>query len=849
MSSTFTSRSGSDARTAFSSFLRLAILAISFLALATASQAAPQTFNISGTFADGSSFGAGSAITLDLNNLTSSGVSNINLTLTGANPATFDNTAAIGWWQSYANSSVCSSTVTVYEVKLTQGGATVFLDFIVGNNNIVPGNTGVHTSYSPAAGGNFALTSPTCTGYLIPLVTAVNVSSSTLTVGTAATAFTPVTASGGVGTLSYSIAPALPAGLSMSSSTGTISGTPTVAAAATTYTVTVSDQASPVQTSAKGFSLTVNQASQTIVFTSTPPSNPTVGSTYTVSATGGASGNAVTFAIASGSTSGACTIAASVVTFTGAGTCIIAAAQAGNANYQAATAQQTITVQQASSSISFSSSSTSIMLGQLVTFTASVTPSAAAGTIDVKDDTGILCSATLVGGTATCSKSFGSGGSRQIRATYNGSAQFAAATSATVTVTVTDQTAKTVQTISRFMARRNDLIASNSFDGRRQIDRLEQFSAGAGGADVGRSGSIKDGHRTFADTGLSSFHRDSRMLQGDRLPSMAARTDDDTGRRGGGLPIMLQGDTDAGSRFSFSTSLSQVLRNQAEKESEQARQALGLDAGLVSAAALPRTPFDLWVEGRYATFGGLKTASLDGNFGLFTIGADYVVSSRLLVGAYVQLDRMTETDKTALTRVQSQGWMVGPYFTTRLLSNVYWQGRAGWGRSNVDVSPYQTYTDSFATERRLASTQLTGLWHFGPWTFSPAAAISYLTDKSDSYADTFGALIPSVTATLGQAKAGPELAYRFVTPAGAVIEPHGKAEVIWNFRNDTSANGFVGTDRQEATFSDARGRLELGVRAAAPGGVVIDVVGSYDGVGSAYNVVGGKAEVHIPFGQ
>ena len=57
--------------------------------------------------------------------------------------------------------------------------------------------------------------------------------------------------------------------------------------------------------------VTVNQgvqAGQVIVFTSTPPASPLVGGTYTVTATGGASGNPVTFSVDATSTAGACTV-------------------------------------------------------------------------------------------------------------------------------------------------------------------------------------------------------------------------------------------------------------------------------------------------------------------------------------------------------------------------------------------------------------------------------------------------------------------------------------------------------------------------------------------------------------
>jgi hypothetical protein len=85
---------------------------------------------------------------------------------------------------------------------------------------------------------------------------------------------------------------------------------------------------------------------QTITFTSTPPSNPTVGGTYQVTATGGPSGNPVFFLIDHSSTDGACSInhMTNTVSFKAAGTCTIDAFQAGNRSYLSATAQQSLTI-------------------------------------------------------------------------------------------------------------------------------------------------------------------------------------------------------------------------------------------------------------------------------------------------------------------------------------------------------------------------------------------------------------------------------------------------------------------------------------------------------------------------
>lgn len=53
---------------------------------------------------------------------------------------------------------------------------------------------------------------------------------------------TPVRVTSSIGIVAFSITPTLPAGLSLNTSTGLISGTPTEDVALTNYTITVTDQ-------------------------------------------------------------------------------------------------------------------------------------------------------------------------------------------------------------------------------------------------------------------------------------------------------------------------------------------------------------------------------------------------------------------------------------------------------------------------------------------------------------------------------------------------------------------------------------------------------------------------------
>jgi hypothetical protein len=103
---------------------------------------------------------------------------------------------------------------------------------------------------------------------------------------------------------------------------------------------------------------TISKANQSISFGSLP-THVYGDSPFTVSATGGASGNDVTFSIDGTSTVGACTSTGTdgaTITMTGAGTCDVDANQAGNSNYNGATQiQQPFSINMANQSINFSS--------------------------------------------------------------------------------------------------------------------------------------------------------------------------------------------------------------------------------------------------------------------------------------------------------------------------------------------------------------------------------------------------------------------------------------------------------------------------------------------------------------
>ena len=98
-----------------------------------------------------------------------------------------------------------------------------------------------------------------------PVLATVVVAEKTLTQNQPATPFQPVAATGGTGALHYSVTPSLPSGLSISSTSGVVSGTPAAANASTTYTITATDTNGAAKSAT--FSLSISGAvvaSQTI---------------------------------------------------------------------------------------------------------------------------------------------------------------------------------------------------------------------------------------------------------------------------------------------------------------------------------------------------------------------------------------------------------------------------------------------------------------------------------------------------------------------------------------------------------------------------------------------------------
>ena len=163
-----------------------------------------------------------------------------------------------------------TSTVTVNSTPVTSGAASGSLTLNVGLNTlttVVTAGNGSTTTY---------IVTVTRAAAVAPSALTYSTNPATYTNGTTITNNTPTNSGGAV--VSYSVSPALPTGLTLSTSTGVISGTPTVVVAATNYTVTATNTGGSTTASVNitiasaitlgwGTPVAVNNAADTIVDT------------------------------------------------------------------------------------------------------------------------------------------------------------------------------------------------------------------------------------------------------------------------------------------------------------------------------------------------------------------------------------------------------------------------------------------------------------------------------------------------------------------------------------------------------------------------------------------------------
>ena len=559
----------------------------------------------------------------------------------------------------------------------------------------------------------------------------------TLTVGTAAR-FTPVTGSGGTGTLSYvRLSGNLPGGLTLASD-GALAGTPT-ASGVFTFTIQVSDQGTPQQTRTHDVTLTVNPATLSAVLSGAIPSLK-VGVPVTpfmpVIASGGS--GKYFYDLVNGSSlpadlkldrntglisgtpraAGPISFAVTVSDASGSGPLFGAILLALVSNQQGGSTvpipvllqvepgpQQTI--------ISVQATPTAPRIGQKVVLTATMGASAATGTVTFKDGTSVIGSITLAGGKASVTSAALSAGTHSFTAVYSGDGVYATVTSDPVIITPTvrpnptsDKNVRAMVAAQSAVPQRVALLQIDLVQRRLEVLHDEDVPAFVNGLSVSAPPSLPSAASPFDDPVLKG----QGFSQADASKALDRTLDKNFGKFSAISP---------------------------DKEAPSRRNSFG---------ALEGSRFKVWTAGS-VIFGGVNVSALGvetkTHFTLsgITAGVDTKLMDGVKGGFAVSFTGQSDDLGVDGSKLSSRTVTGQLYASWRMVDQLFLDGAFGYGDMSLSSKRFDATAANFLSgERRgkilFGSLALSYDVKRGPLGFSPYGRLDAISANLNAYTET-----------------------------------------------------------------------------------------------------------------
>jgi Autotransporter beta-domain/Bacterial Ig-like domain (group 3)/Putative Ig domain len=726
--------------------------------------------------------------------------------------------------QSYFQTNVAGGGTTPYTYSLASGAlpAGTALNTSSGTVSGTPATAGPFSyAIKVTDGGAQTATTATVSGTIAP---------PTLTITATASATTQIgqsysqanVAGGGTTPYTYSVASGtLPAGTTLNTSTGTVSGTP-ITVGPYSYAIKVTDGGSPTPQTVTTVTISGTIAPPTLTITATASATKQAGQSY--SQTNAASGGTVpyTYSLAAGALPAGTSLNSSTGTVSGTPTTAgsfsyaIKVTDSGTPTAQTATtATISGTIAVAPTSTSLSSSRNPSAQGQPVTFTATVSGgSSPSGTVTFYDGGASIGTAALSGVAATFTTSALALGTHAITAKYGGNASNTASTSPVLQQSVavpTDSirlrqmqilgTQQSAQLSGQNITGAVDNAINDGFSGNVQavVPNGSGFTynfAADEASDPPRSGQA--GSASTTDDGVKRF-----------MSAPDART-------------------------------SQLVNDEFS--------ALGY-AGVTKA---PPKPFVqprewlAWIDVRGISFNNnTPGADLSGNQVNVTAGLTRKLTPDFLVGGLAGYEKLDFNSDALNSRLKGDGWTVGGYLGWRLTPNVRFDMMLARSAIGYDDTSGMAAA-SFSGERWLASGGFTGTYLFRGFVLQPSAKLYALWEHDGAYTDSLGTAQPTNDFSTGRASAGTRASFPLEwSTASVALAPYAGIYGDYYFTGNSAT--IAGVPTPALLLQGWSARATAGLDMKFRNGGVISLGGEFGGIGSNTSLWTYKASGSVPF--
>ncbi|WP_244547704.1 putative Ig domain-containing protein [Bradyrhizobium sp. OK095] len=834
--------------------LTVNIAAASFTPVTGSGGTTPLSYGVSPTLPAGLAMNSSTG-TISGTPTATSAVTTYTVTVTDANSATATNTfslavnGAVTATQSIASKTLTQNSAATPFTPVTGSGGTSPLTYAIAPG--LPAGLTLNTSTGAISGtptttlgattftvtvtdANAATAGSTFSLTVNGAVTATQaVPSTVITANHAAPTFTPVTGGGGTAPLSFSVSPALPAGLTYSTSNGSISGTPTATIGATTFTVTVTDANNATATNT--FSLTVNGAvvATTAIPSTALPINQVVTPFTPVTGSGGT--GALTYAIspalpaglayntATGSISGTPTTPLPTTTFTVTIT---------DTNSASASSTFNLSVGQVATTIGLTSSANPSQFGQPVTFSATVTGAGGtpAGNVTFNDGGSAIGTGTLSGGVATFTTSTLAIGSHTITASYSGSALFAPSTSAALAQSV-NVPADSLK-LRALQANVTKVVAQNS----------GQAISGA------IDDAISDGFNTDGGTLITpgnarmriNFSADPRNDDDAAADAgNAGRNSYDANRNANGMGRARRNGSRVDDAFA---AIDQQMPKKAVPKWQQEKEWLLW-------ADVRGSGIDRWNSSSSFGVGQVNQASLRGQQVNALMGLTYRARPNLLVGVLGGYENFSYTDDTVNGKLKGDGWTVGAYLGWKIISTLRYDAALTYSGIGYDGTA-GTAQGNFNGNRWMFATGFTGTYKWAGLYLEPSAKVYALWERENAYVDSLGTQQATRTFSTGRASAGNKVAYPVAWIDSVLLAPYLGVYADYYFTQDDAAAIVAAGGIPLASTPLLQGwsaRVTGGIGAKLASGVTVGFGAELGGIGGNTQIWTFTGRARVPF--
>ena len=261
-----------------------------------------------------------------------------------------------------------------------------------------------------------------------------------------------------------------------------------------------------------------------------------------------------------------------------------------------------------------------------------------------------------------------------------------------------------------------------------------------------------------------------------------------------------------------------------------------------------RTPmmereWSLWADVRGTSWDrSTAGAHLDGRQLNVTAGLGRKVRPDLVVGLLAGFEDFRYEAASLTGTMKGDGGTVGGYAGWKIAPHLRWDAMLAWSRLSYDAVA-GTASGSFNGSRWLASSGLTGRYHWAAFIVEPSARIYALWEHENAYTDSLGTLQGAHSFAVGRVSAGGRMIYPWMR-GDVQIAPYVGLYGDYRFSSDAA----VPVGQPVLWIGDGlSGRVTGGVTAGKTGGGSVAIGGELGGLGANYNVWSLNGRVLWPF--